>query len=218
VLAAFGAKPLATIAPPTVTANGGGSYTIGLSAGSATLTSTLNVFYDTSPISRTGQLIASGLPLTTTSYMWQPTDVVSGTYYVYAMVDDPLGAPAYAYAAAPVTIADTTPPDTPTGLSAVVNGSAVTFTWQPSLAPDVAGYRVRYREPGGGQTFMADVPGGQSTTYTQSGLYLNGNWEITVSAYDVSGNESAPSSAVLATITANTPQASFSLFLPLIRR
>lgn len=220
---ALGARPEATVASPTITSsiatttiasNTDGSYSIGLVASSATPTSTISLFYDTSDISHTGIPIVQGLPLTTTSYNWQPTTVPSGIYHIYAMVDDPLGVPAFAYSPTPVTINDITPPDTPTGLSVSGNGSNATISWQPSTAPDAAGYRVYYREPGGGTTFVEDIPSAYQTTYTQEGLYLNGGWDLTVSAYDLSGNESAQSGTVQVQINPNGG----SIYLPIVIR
>jgi len=206
---AFGARQAAVVAIPSVTDNGDGSYTIGVVATSNTPTSTISLFYDTSPISHTGQVIVQDLPLTTTTYRWQPDRIASGTYFIYAMVDDPLGAPAFAYGASPLTIHDSTPPAPPTDLRVSTLGSNAEITWQPSSTSDVAGYHVYYREPGG-TTFVADIPNSQQSSYTQSGLYLNGGWEIAVSAYDLSGNESIRSAAVVATVYLNN------IYLPLV--
>jgi hypothetical protein len=138
--------------------------------------------------------------------------VAAGTYHIYAMVDDPLDAPAYAYSAATISISDSTPPDVPTGLRAQDAGGSALISWAPSAAADVAGYRIYYREPGGGASFVSDLPDGQRASYTQQGLYLNGAWQIAISAYDINGNESARSPAVAVTVT------QYRVFLPTIRR
>lgn len=117
LVVALGAQPPAEVTAPIITDNGDGSYTITMVGSSSTPTSTLSLFYDRSDSERTGIALVEELPLTTSSYTWQPTAMASGTYYLYAMVDDPLGAPAYAYSATPITITDTTPPDTPAGLA-----------------------------------------------------------------------------------------------------
>ena len=90
-----------------------------------------------------------------------------------------------------------------------------TIAWQPSSAPDVAGYRIYYREPGSGTTFVADVPHGQQTSYVQQGLYLDGGWDISISAYDLNDNESTRSTSVLANIDM---EGGGTLYLPLIVR
>jgi hypothetical protein len=111
-----------------------------------------------------------------------------------------------------VSVIDITSPPTPTRLRVSSVGSNATITWQPSRASDIAGYRIYYREPSGGQTFVTDIPDAQETTYVQQGLYLYGNWEIAISAYDINNNESARSAAVSVAVGLNT------VYLPLTRR
>jgi hypothetical protein len=212
MVVALGAKAAATIAAPMVTAQGNGGYIIGLAASSSTPTSTVSLFYDTSATEHTGKPIVQDLPLGTTSYAWHPDSIASGTYYIYAMVDDPLGAPAYAYSGAPMSISDTTPPDVPSSLRGFNQRGDATISWQPSTAADLAGYRVYFREPHNGQTFVTDIPSGQETSYLQQGLYINGDWAISISAYDINDNESARSTEVPLTVFLN------SNLLPLVRR
>ena len=212
ILTVLGVRPTSTVRTPTVTDNGDGSYTIGVMGSSSTPTSTLSLFYDVSPSDHTGMPIVQDLPITTTSYLWRPSAVVTGTYHLYAMVDDPLDAPAYAYSATTIQISDRTPPDAPTGLRARDTGGSALINWTPSLAPDVAGYRIAYREPASGTTFISDVPDGQRTSYTQQGLYLNGAWQIAISAYDINGNESSRSPTVDVAVSL------YRVFLPAIRR
>jgi hypothetical protein len=211
-LAALGARPAPTVSAPTVTDNGDGSYSIGVIGGSSTLTSTISLFYDASPSEHTGIPLVQDLPLSTTSYLWRPGAVAAGIYHIYAMVDDPLDAPAYAYGAATISISDSAPPDVPVGLRAQDAGGSALISWTPSLASDVAGYRIYYSEPGSGATFMSDLPDGQCSSYTQQGLYLSGAWQIAVSAYDINGNESVRSPVIVVTVT------QYRSFLPIIRR
>jgi hypothetical protein len=200
------------VSAPTVTDNGDGSYSIGVIGSSSTLTSTISLFYDTSASERTGIPLVQDLPLSTTSYTWRPGAVAAGSYHIYAMVDDPLDAPAYAYSPTTISISDSTPPDVPAGLRAEDAGGSAQISWTPSLAPDVAGYRIYYTEPDSGTTFTSDLPDGQRASYTQQGLYLGGAWQIAVSAYDINGNESARSPAIAVTVT------QYRAFLPIIQR
>ena len=92
---------------------------------------------------------------------------------------------------------DESPPPTPTGLAAALSGDGIGLTWDPSTAPDLAGYSV-YRttaesgpyvrlhpEPAAAPAYQAAAPpdGARSLWYR-------------VTATDVSGNESAQSAAV----------------------
>ena len=91
-----------------------------------------------------------------------------------------------------VDIKDVAPPAAPAGVATLAGADAVDVSWSPSAEPDLAGYRV-YRGPEGGATArLAELPPGQTTwrdaTPGKGGLFL-----YTVTAFDQSGNESAPS-------------------------
>ncbi|MCA1667626.1 MAG: IPT/TIG domain-containing protein, partial [Thermomicrobia bacterium] len=195
--------------PPTLTANGSGvaprasgaAYTITTQVSGA-IGSTYALYYDTDTSGADGTPIATGIPITQMQVNWDTSTVPNGTYYIYAVLDDPTNAPVVAYNATPITINDSTPPPVPTNLQVSTSGSDGLVTWQPSSARDIAGYHITYQQPNGGQTFVTDVPSGQQGSYTQHGLYLNGTWQIAISAYDLNSNESAPSSTVAAPISA----------------
>ena len=88
---------------------------------------------------------------------------------------------------------DTTPPSTPTGLTATgVTSSSVSLSWSPSTDNvGVAGYRV-YR----GGTLAGTTTG---TSFTDTGLTASTQYSYTVVAYDAAGNVSTASAAVSAT-------------------
>ncbi len=215
VLVARGAAPLATLAAPTATPTGDGAFSIGLSASTATPTATVSLFYDTSAGARTGAQFATGLPVTTTSYLWRPVGVPSGTYALYAVLDDPLGLPLSADAAQTVTISDTTAPAPPTQVSVMALDGAMDVRWIGSPSADVVGYRLYYREPGSGAEFVSDIADNTQRHYLQRGVFLPGGWAVALSAYDSSGNESARSAALTVPITLLNGR---EVYLPLIRR
>ena len=91
-----------------------------------------------------------------------------------------------------VDIKDVAPPAAPAGVATLVGADAVEISWSPSAEADLAGYRV-YRAPEGGAAGrLVEVPAAQTTWRDPSpgrgGVYL-----YTVTAFDQSGNESAPS-------------------------
>ena len=94
------------------------------------------------------------------------------------------------------TKADTTPPTVPTGLSVTgVTTSTASLSWNPSTDDvGVAGYKV-YRAG-------AQVGTTSATAFTDTGLMPSTAYSYTVSAYDAAGNNSASSSAVQATTSA----------------
>ena len=91
-----------------------------------------------------------------------------------------------------VDITDVAAPAAPAGVTTVVGADAVDVSWSPSAESDLAGYRV-YRAPeGGAAARLAELPPGQLTwrdpTPGRGNLFV-----YTVTAFDRSGNESAPS-------------------------
>lgn len=98
--------------------------------------------------------------------------------------------PATAASAAP---RDMAPPPPPAGLAAAPGNGKVVLTWQPNTEPDLAGYRVFFREAGASAwELAAELPAG-ATTYTVTGLTNEQAYEFGVTAYDTARNESAPS-------------------------
>lgn len=91
-----------------------------------------------------------------------------------------------------VDITDVAPPAPPAGVATLAGTDAVDVSWSPSGEPDLAGYRV-YRAPDGGTpSRLAELPAGQ-TTWRDTRPQRGGLHLYTVTAFDKSGNESAPS-------------------------
>ncbi|MGH9893706.1 MAG: carbohydrate-binding protein, partial [bacterium] len=97
--------------------------------------------------------------------------------------------------------ADTTPPSTPTNLTATaVSSSQINLSWTASTDNvGIAGYRVFF-----GSTQIATTTG-TGTTYLQMGLNPNTTYSYTVRAYDAAGNVSAQSASASATTKTATP-------------
>ncbi|HEX9427987.1 MAG TPA: fibronectin type III domain-containing protein, partial [Candidatus Polarisedimenticolia bacterium] len=91
-------------------------------------------------------------------------------------------------------------------LSAAAPARAATglkLAWDANTEPDLAGYRIRYGTAPGTRTQMVDV--GNFTSYTVTGLTAGTTYYFAVHAYDLSGNESLPSSEVSGTPVALSP-------------
>jgi chitodextrinase len=128
---------------------------------------------------------------TTTSY--NDSGLTANTTYSYTVsAFDPTANTSAQ--SAPLTTAtnppvDTTPPTVPMGLTKTgATASSITLGWTASTDPDspVAGYNV----------YRGTMKVGTSTTtsYTDTGLSVDTTYSYTVSAYDATGNTSAPSS------------------------
>ncbi|HLU48642.1 MAG TPA: LamG-like jellyroll fold domain-containing protein, partial [Planctomycetota bacterium] len=104
---------------------------------------------------------------------------------IQALMTVPIGSP---------PAGDTSPPTTPSGLSATATSSSgIALSWNPST--DDSGTVDAYRVFRNG-SFIASV---SSTSYNDSGLSPATSYTYRVSAVDPSGNESALSSAASAT-------------------
>src|SRR5216684_1377370 len=97
-----------------------------------------------------------------------------------------------------VTLADTTPPTTPTGLTAAAAGSTgVNLSWSASTDNvGVTGYIVRRNG--------VQIATSTATTYADAGLSV-GTYSYTVAARDAAGNISADSTSVSITLADTTP-------------
>ncbi|MBN1661900.1 MAG: VCBS repeat-containing protein [Anaerolineae bacterium] len=163
-------------------------YEISWAASDPEEAATLSLFYDIDNSGFDGVLIEMGLPLTQTSYVWAPDELASGSYYIYAKVEDNANAPTYDYFDIPIQIVNTTPPTTPAGLSVQAGVTTTVLTWTHNVEVDLAGYRVRYTSEPGPLTHAL------TTTLNSIVIPRAERWKpltMTVAAFDTSGNESA---------------------------
>jgi hypothetical protein len=104
---------------------------------------TLALYYDRDDRGRDGKLITDCLPEGTGVYNWNVSEVGSGSYYVYARVDDRKNLPVITYTAA-ITVMDVTTPDAPSNVTARPVTGAIAVSWARSRAADVIDYEVAY--------------------------------------------------------------------------
>ncbi len=107
-----------------------------------------------------------------------------------------------------VTVQDTTPPPTPSGLSAVVTmtpgGAAVSLTWNKVGADDLAAYRV-YESLDGGSTYrFAGRVASSGTSFTEILPTAASVTSFRVSSVDRYGNEGSPSASIPVPIPSST--------------
>ncbi len=124
------------------------------------------------------------------SYNWDTANVTNGTHNITAIATDTSGLTATTNIQVNVANADTTPPSTPTGLTA--NATAynnVSLSWSPSTDNiGVTGYYIVRN----GVT-IANVSSG--TTYSDSSVTGSTTYTYQVLAYDAAGNNSALSTS-----------------------
>lgn len=149
--------------------------------------------------SATGPWQAVGSTTSTSSTVGSLTN---GTSYWFAVSSaDELDNESDLVVVGPVTpsAVDSTAPPVPTGVSATGGHTTVQVSWTAVSAADLAGYRV-YRGPSasGPWTEATTNPVG-GTTFQVTGLTNGTTYWFAVSSEDVSGNESARSTAASAT-------------------
>jgi chitodextrinase len=158
--------------------------------------STDNVGVTGYKIYRNGSQVA-----TTAGTSYQDTGLTASTSYTYAVAAyDAAGNTSAKSGTVNATTqsggtADTTPPSTPTGLTATaISSSQINLSWTASTDNvDVTGYRI-YR---GGVQIATSV----GTSYSNTGLTPSTSYTYAVAAYDAAGNHSSPSASASATTT-----------------
>ncbi len=79
-------------------------------------------------------------------------------------------------------------------ISSSVFAGSIKVSWDANIEPDLAGYKLYYREDAGLTQTMIDV--GNVVEYEITGLTTGVFYNIRATAYDTSGNESGQSYAV----------------------
>jgi hypothetical protein len=138
-----------------------------------------------------------------TSREWTDTSTEYGkeyTYEVQALVDVGDGKFAESDFSAPrsITPQDEFPPAVPAGLRAVPAVNSIELVWDRNTEPDLALYRV-YRSTGDGPSEkLADV---DVPSYSDHAVEPGKTYRYAITAVDKTGNESARSGTVEATLT-----------------
>ncbi len=202
--------------PPTINVTspsaaeepGNGSYTIRWTADDADDEAVISLYYDRDGTGRDGRLIAhclsegSGRSFASArrdevshgSYVWDTSEVGSGTYYVYGHIDDGKNLGVVSYSAGTVKVEDATVPAAPSALSVSLEGGLAELSWQANAESDVIGYEVHY-----GPAPDTYTGGYDATNMTSFRLPHKPSLEtayMAVSAYDSSGNNSPLSEGV----------------------
>jgi len=97
-----------------------------------------------------------------------------------------------------ITPDDKFPPPVPAGLAAVVSTASIELVWEPSAAPDLAGYRI-YRAAGAAP-FEKLAETREAPNYSDAKIESGKSYRYAVTAFDNAGNESAMSGPVTATV------------------
>jgi hypothetical protein len=188
--------------PPTITVTspsapeepGSESYTVRWTASDPDDEAVVSLYYDRDGTGRDGRLIAHCLSEGDGSYVWDTSEVGSGTYYVYGRIDDGRNLAVVSYSAGTVKVENSTAPAAPSALSVSLGGGVAELSWQASAEDDVIGYEVYYGPEPDAYTGSYDATNVASFRLPQKPSPETAY--MAVSAYDSSGNSSPPSGEV----------------------
>ncbi|SDM82397.1 hypothetical protein SAMN05421820_105136, partial [Pedobacter steynii] len=147
----------------------------------------------------------ASVPTNTGGNNWTATHTVSGTTpegilaFNIAFSDLPgnAGTPVTATTNSSTVTVDRTAPAVPTGLAAASGDTQNVITWTANTDPDLNNY-VLYGGPVNPNAFLQNIPAG-TLTYTHSGLTNGTSYFYRIAAIDLTGNESAKSTGIVAT-------------------
>jgi len=192
--------------PPTITITSpsaaeeqsSGSYTINWTASDPDDEAVISLYYDRDGTGRDGRLIAHCLSEGGGSYVWDTSEVGSGTYYVYGHSDDGKNLAVVSYSAGTVKVEDSTPPAAPSAPSVSLGGGGAELSWQASAEDDVIGYKVHYGSEPGVYTssYNASYDATNVTSFRLPHKPSPETAYMAISAYDSSGNSSPRSEGI----------------------
>lgn len=164
-----------------------------------------------------GAVVIEYKPSTSTTYLtWSrvegsqtedyiSSDVKIGTNYDVRIFGESYFKISTSYVTSSITVApDTTPPATPTGLTAIAGtGQIISLDWDDNTEPDFGEYGVwrNTSNDSGGASKIAET---RSSRFVDVNLTLGTTYYYWISAYDRSENQSAKSSGASATAVAVT--------------
>jgi hypothetical protein len=192
-----------TVQPPSVVAfthvtQTGPGISIALSVTPAAATTMVSLFYAHLADGIPEGEIAADLAAETGSLSatWDTADLPTGSYFVFARTDDGYNPPITTIHQPAIEVVNGAllPP---TAVAATRSMETATLTWTPSLSGEVIGYTVLYTDAPDtpGYPFSAAAP--LPTGATLSGLSRSRAYRFCVVAYDLEGNLSPQSSAVM---------------------
>jgi hypothetical protein len=156
----------------------------------------VDLYFDTDTSGNDGSPIAQGLLSgQVSSYNWEINQnaLSSGTYFVYARVDDGVNAPVFFYNSKPIALTNPLAPATPTNLQLTPGEGQLTLSWDPILDADLVAYRVLLSRTAGDGYYEISASADRATQYTFENLASGVTYELAVISVNEATLESAPS-------------------------
>jgi predicted phage tail protein len=137
------------------------------------------------------------------NYVWHSTDIDNGIHIIRVEATDKAGNIQSAIANITIQNADTTPPNVPTGATAIGGDGIIDLRWDANTEADLGRYSVRYKKvTDGANSWIWPATNLSTTQYRFTGLTNGVAYNVEVRAVDISGN---PSDYGSATATPTAP-------------
>ncbi|MDM8559178.1 carboxypeptidase regulatory-like domain-containing protein [Candidatus Parabeggiatoa sp. HSG14] len=171
----------------------------------------ISLYYDTDNLGNNGALIAIDIMEDDdeNSYQWTPDpNMSSGTYYIYAKIDDRENAPIFSYSLGKLTVNNPNAPATPQNLILTPGDGTITVNWDANNEDNLMGYRVYLSETQGDDVFEYDFGVGLTNEYEIQGVVNGREYEVAVSAINEDLLESLKSEPLQSTPNGTSPSGS----------
>jgi hypothetical protein len=202
-----GAIPEATLAASSassiLTVSQGEEVEINYEAFDPDSEATISFYYDTNGIEANGMLVATGIKERdgANTYVWNTKDVPTGTYYVYAVIDDGESVPIKSYLPDPVRILDPEALPQVQGVAGRWLGSnTIKLDWEPIADLGLGYYVVSYTRIASGdgneeeQTGRFEIT--EESSLSLTGLQPGDYYRFKVKAINEDGQEGLTSEPV----------------------
>lgn len=135
-------------------------------------------------------------PMPFSLHEFEDKEIILGKTYVYAVrsvqVIDSIERESELSESVEILIKDVFPPPPPSGVVFIIGEDRIVLNWEPSLAPDLAGYRIRRRAEDS-QIFELLTPEPiLRTSYEDLQVEKGKSYYYAITACDQAGNESQP--------------------------
>jgi uncharacterized repeat protein (TIGR01451 family) len=145
----------------------------------------ISLYYDTDNTGSNGALIATNImeDEANNAFQWQVgPEIQSGSYYIYAKIDDRQHVPVFSYSPSPLIINNPNAPVAPQNVVLTPGDGNLVVSWEANSETNMTGYRVYLSETQGDGIFEYDFGIGLATIYEIPSLVNGKTYEVAIRA------------------------------------
>ncbi|MFM7643138.1 MAG: fibronectin type III domain-containing protein [Cyanobium sp.] len=198
-----GSAQLLMASDPILSVSRGADVAIKYDACDSDSDAIISFYYDTDGVNANGIFIATGIQEKdgVGTFTWDTKDVQTGTYYVYAVIDDGGNAPTYSYLPDPIRILDPEVLPQVQGVTGKWSGdNSVELNWEAIPDIGVVYYVVSYTHIASGDRNEEEESGSfeitDDTRLRLTGLKSGDYYRFIVQAVNIAGEEGLPSDPI----------------------